>query len=454
MALGFHNVRFPTDVSFGSQGGPEFKTQVFTSHRGYEKRNIEWSQPMMRFNVAYGIKTDEQMMQVLEFFNARQGQAYAFRYKNWGNFQVVNEAIATGDGTSTSLPLWKFYGFQGARQYKRLRKIVRGTVTGVGIGAVGALVEGIDYNVNYDEGEIALNQAPGYAVPIYASTLEFDEPVRFAQDSVQNVIDQYNNNSLNRLDLITVRAPFTSGQVFAPNQANNISDPYFDKVRLLLNFDDIETPTTTVDNSDLSIPVTLTSPATLETVSHSGSGSFSAGVDGRLQTPGTPFNLSPLQPFTLEVFAQHPPETGGENTQQIIGKWDEINNNRCWELRYKKETQEIQFAVSTDGTDERVVLTFPWAVGVAEDFDYITVDRLTNNWYVMRIKGQVVASRQDFSEVNDDVFTLLTVGHASNPAASTGAYQGLIDSVRLTVGRARHLDFNAITVPGPYSVTG
>lgn len=455
MALGFHNVQFPTDVSFGSQGGPEFKTQVFTSHRGFEKRNVEWCQPLMRFNVAYGIKTDVQMMKVLEFFNARQGKAYAFRYKHWGNFQIINKPIATGDGFSQRLPLWKFYGFQGSRQYKRLRKIVKGSVTGVGIGAVGALVEGVDYSINYDEGEIALNQAPGYAVPVYAATLEFDEPVRFDTDSVQNVIDQYNNNALNSLELVTVRAPFTTGAVFAPNQPNTNGDPFFDKVRLLLNFDDIADPTTTVDNSDLSMPVTLTAPASLVTTAFkSGSGSLSLGDTGQLAMPSSPFNLSPLQPFTLEVFAQQPDDGLSADTQQIIGKWNAATNDRCWELRYKRVTRELQFVVSSDGIDERVILTFPWTTGSIGDFDYITVDRLPNNWYVMRVKGEVVSSRQDAGAVFNDNNALLTVGLPFGPAAGVGVYAGLIDSIRFTLGRTRHNDFNSITEPGPYSVSG
>ena len=265
MALGFHNVRFPTDVSYGSAGGPRFKTHVFTALRGFEKRNIEWCQPIMEFNAAYGIKTDQQMLNVLNFYNARQGRAFGFRYKNWANYNIVNQPFATGDGVSTRLPIWKFFGFQGARTYKRLRKIVPGSVTGVGIRAVGNMVEGVDYSINYDEGEIALNQAPGYAVPVFCANLEFDEAVRFDEDNIQAVIDGFNNQSLNQLSLVSIRGPFSSGSVFAPTQTNTTVDEFFDKTYLVLNFDDIANLTATVDQSNLAMPITFDGTATLTT---------------------------------------------------------------------------------------------------------------------------------------------------------------------------------------------
>ena len=253
--IGFHNVRFPENVSWRSSGGPEFKTQVFEAFRGGEKRNIEWSQPLMRFNVAYGVKTDTQMLDVINFFNARQGRAYGFRYKNWGNYKIEDAPIATGDGYSTRLPLWKFYGFPQARMYKRLRKIVRGSVKNVNV-LGNPMVEGVDFNINYDTGEIALNDAPGYGIPVYGY-LEFDEPVRFDVDSIQAAIDQYNSQSLNRLELVGVKAGFTENSVFAPNEDASGDDEFFESVRLVLNFDDTDVLTDTVDQSELAVPVSF-----------------------------------------------------------------------------------------------------------------------------------------------------------------------------------------------------
>ena len=450
MALGFHNVQFPTDVSYGSSGGPVFKTQIFEAYRGLEKRNIEWAQPMMEFNVAYGIKTDTQMLNVLEFYNARQGPAYGFRYKNWGNYNIVNAPFAVGDGVSTRLPIWKFYGFQGARQYKRLRKIVQGTVTGVGIGGVGTLVEGTDYSINYDEGEIALSSAPGYGIPVFCSNLEFDEPVRFEEDDMQAMIDGFNNQSLNQVKLVSIRTPFSTGAVFAPNASNTAADSFYENTALILNFDDVTNLTTTVDQSQYANPVTFAGTATLSrTAFYSGNGSFSAG-DGRITLGGGVFNLSPLQPFTLEFFARQPPTTGGSDQQMIIGKWEESTNQRCWTVRYVRATKELQFVVSSNGTDERIILNYSWDLSQTNAFDYISIDRLTNGWHIMRINGIVVAQVQDNAVVHDAPLQVLSIGQIQNPSATQGPYNALIDSIRMTVGRSRYNNFNNTSIPTPY----
>lgn len=446
--IGFHNVRFPENVSWGSSGGPEFKTQIFETFRGFEKRNVDWCQPLMRFNVAYGVKTDVDMMAVLNFFNARQGRAYGFRYKNWGNYTVVNRPIATGDGYSTRLPMWKFYGFGTSRQYKRLRKIVTGSVTNVGVAAPGGLVEGVDFNIDYESGEIALNFAPGYGIPIYG-TLEFDEAVRFDNDEIQTVIDQYNNNSLSSLPLIGVKSGFEGGSIFSPSQDATGTDDFYDSVRMILNFDDITTPTTTIDQSELAVPVTINGDAALTgTAFRHGQGSFGAGAVGNATTTGEPFNLV-RAPFTLEVFAQQ--SFSGEAEQTMIGKWVEASNERCWTLRYIRATRQLQFVYSTNGTDEIIVLNYPWTTGAEGVFDYITIDRLPSGWYVLRINGDVVQRERDSTSINNTSVEL-SVGGLTTPAVGQGSYQGLIDSIRMTVGRNRNPAFEKINIPAPYPV--
>ena len=445
--IGFHDDRFPEDVSWGSVGGPQFKTQIFESYRGHEKRNIDWSQPIMNFDVQYGIKTDVQMLRVLEFFNARQGRAYGFRYKNWANYRIQNAPIATGDGYNTRLPIWKFYGFQGARMYKRLRKIVIGSVVNVGIGAVGSLVEGVDYNIDYDSGEISLNEAPGYGVPVYAGGLEFDEPVRFDTDTLQGIIDQFNNNSLSNLPLIGVKSGFSVGSVFSPNSSAIGDDDFFDSTRLILNFDDISDANTTVDQSELNLPVVLNNGAVLasDNFKH-GMGSLNAGASGYVSVTGDPFSVRGL-PFTLELFVQQP--VSGAAVQPILGKWNDVAGERCWTLRFVQNTKQLQFVITEDGDTENVILNFPWTTAVSGSYDYVTIDRLASGWYVLRINGDVKQSAKFTGLVHDTNMPFYLAGQPDLESGK-GTYQASMDSVRVTVGRVRHNDFNAIAVPSAY----
>ncbi len=38
--MSFTEIRFPENISYGSIGGPEFSTDVVTTHNGCEQRNI------------------------------------------------------------------------------------------------------------------------------------------------------------------------------------------------------------------------------------------------------------------------------------------------------------------------------------------------------------------------------------------------------------------------------
>ena len=116
--MAFHEERFPVDISYGSQGGPIRKTNIVQLDSGYEHRNTNWQHSKRRYNVNYGIKTYNQIHTVIEFWEARMGPLYGFRYKDWADFKScaptlsitnTDQTIATGDGTTTVFQLIKTY---------------------------------------------------------------------------------------------------------------------------------------------------------------------------------------------------------------------------------------------------------------------------------------------------------------------------------------------------------
>lgn len=447
--IGFHEIRFPEDVSWGSSGGPVYKTQVFTSHRGYEKRNIDWSQPMMEFNVAYGVRRDEQIERVIAFFNARQGKLFGFRYKNWCNYAIKNGPIAVGDGESRRLPLYKFYGFVGSRHYKRLYKIVRGSVSGVIAGSE-PVVEGTDFQIDYDSGEIVFNDPLGYGVTVTAVNLEFDEPVRFDEDNIENVIEAYNNNSLNTLTLVGVRGTFTEGSVFSPNLVEyGQYDPDFNSVTLLLNFDGQQV-SSTYDQSNLHNAVTFVGTAAVDTaVYRHGGGSLALRATGRLDVDGAGQDLS-TNPFTIEVFAQRP--RTGELYQPIVARWAATSLEKSYLLRYNMLRQRIELLVSEDGTGDRIVLSHPWEFNF-DYFDYLRVDRTASGWWVLRINGDAKNVVKDVDPVYAGTADC-TIGAVSEPPADYGPFQGHIDSIRITSGVARSVTADKVDIPTPNARAG
>jgi uncharacterized protein (TIGR02217 family) len=46
-----------------------------------EKRNVNWSEARGRWDVASGLKKQQQLGELIAFFRARKGKAYGFRFK-------------------------------------------------------------------------------------------------------------------------------------------------------------------------------------------------------------------------------------------------------------------------------------------------------------------------------------------------------------------------------------
>lgn len=112
----FDEVQFPTDISYGSRGGPEFMTDIVILDSGHEQRNINWALSRAKYDVSYGIRTNENLADLTKFFYARQGRAYGFRYKDWADFTATQEPLTqTG---SKFVQLVKKYT-SGSRTYIR-----------------------------------------------------------------------------------------------------------------------------------------------------------------------------------------------------------------------------------------------------------------------------------------------------------------------------------------------
>ena len=117
----FLEVQFPSNISIGAVGGPEFSTNVVTINSGYESRNINWSVARAKYDVSHGVKTIHEVDQLIAFFRMVKGKAIGFRFKDYADFQVTKQqgvfsllnsseiiSISTG---AQSYQLYKEYPF-------------------------------------------------------------------------------------------------------------------------------------------------------------------------------------------------------------------------------------------------------------------------------------------------------------------------------------------------------
>jgi len=198
--MDFVEVQFPTDVSYGSSGGPEFSTDIVITHGGQEKRNINWSAARAKYNISYGIKAQAQLDSVIAFFRARKGKAVGFRFKDWSDYKATGEIIGTGDGAKTQFQLTKTYTSGAGAEIRNITKPVSGTEKIY----IDSVLQASGFSIDTTTGVVTFSTPPASAEVISAD-FEFDVPVRFDTDRLSSTLDSYGENSVKEIDLVEVR---------------------------------------------------------------------------------------------------------------------------------------------------------------------------------------------------------------------------------------------------------
>jgi len=207
----FHDVRFPANLSFGAVGGPERRTEVVTLVNGHEERNTPWAHSRRHYDAGMGMRSLDDVDTLIGFFEARQGQMYGFRWKDWADFKSClpsglvrfdDQVIAVGDGATVSFPLTKVYR-SGPHSYARpIKKPVLGTVR---VGVEGdELKEGVHYSVDTSSGLVTLVEPPNAGDEITAG-FEFDVPVRFDTDRIRSSVASFQAGEVPDVPVIEVR---------------------------------------------------------------------------------------------------------------------------------------------------------------------------------------------------------------------------------------------------------
>lgn len=209
--MNFHEIRFPASLSFGSVGGPERRTDVVTLANGFEERNTPWAHSRRRYDAGLGMRSLDDIETLISFFEARRGQLFGFRWKDWADFKscansedvsYLDQFLGTGDGVQTEFRLQKRY-LSGEQSYHRpILKPVAGSVR-AGVNG-DPLQEEIHYEVDTASGVITFADAPDPDTEITAG-FEFDVPVRFDTAIIQTSVASFNAGDVPSVPIIEVR---------------------------------------------------------------------------------------------------------------------------------------------------------------------------------------------------------------------------------------------------------
>ncbi|MCV6586318.1 MAG: DUF2460 domain-containing protein [Marinibacterium sp.] len=209
--MSFHEVRFPASLSFGSVGGPERRTEVVTLANGFEERNTPWAHSRRRYDAGVGMRSLDDIETLIAFFEARAGQMYGFRWKDWSDYKSCpasaeirpdDQVIGQGDGQRREFALLKTYR-SGSTGYTRpIAKPVAGTVR-VAVAQV-ELREGDEWALDASTGNIRFARAPGVDQPVTAG-FEFDVPVRFDTDAIRTSVANFQAGEVPNVPVVEVR---------------------------------------------------------------------------------------------------------------------------------------------------------------------------------------------------------------------------------------------------------
>jgi uncharacterized protein (TIGR02217 family) len=191
--MAFHEIRFPAAISFGATGGPERRTDVVVLGSGHEERNQRWADSRRRYEAGYGVKSLDDLVAVIAFFEERRGRFHGFRWKDHTDFRsctaganpsATDQSLGVGDGATAAFQLVKRYGASFAPWTREIKKPVEGTLL-VAVNGV-AQAEGADFLCDYTTGLVTFEA--GSIPPLGAAVtagFEFDVPVRFDTDRLE-----------------------------------------------------------------------------------------------------------------------------------------------------------------------------------------------------------------------------------------------------------------------------
>ncbi|WP_274629670.1 DUF2460 domain-containing protein [Arvimicrobium flavum] len=209
----FHDVLFPTAVSFGATGGPERRNEIVLMTSGRERRNLRTAHSRRTYDAGTGVKSIQNLYDILAFFEARRGSFHAFRFRDpFDNRSCrpeetpapADQVLGTGDGTRIRFALVKTYG-SGADAYRR--PIRKPLLSGLRIAVAGAEKgQGADFSFDDATGEIVFAAAPATGAAVTAG-YHYDVPVRFDAERMSVSLTSFRAGQIPTIPLIEVLQP-------------------------------------------------------------------------------------------------------------------------------------------------------------------------------------------------------------------------------------------------------
>jgi uncharacterized protein (TIGR02217 family) len=196
MAATIHEVLLDPCYSAGARGGPEFSTAIISCPSGFRQRNINRQDHIGRWAINYDLLDEDALLDLYNFFLARQGMAYLFRFLP-PEFNTIADAnahqFAVGDGVTTTFNLVTRHVSGPTTYTHRVTKPMAGGLTYVpGASTIKIFKDSVlqtsGVTVSSTTGAVTFSVAPANgAVLSWSGT--FHLPVSFGRDTFDGTFD-------------------------------------------------------------------------------------------------------------------------------------------------------------------------------------------------------------------------------------------------------------------------
>lgn len=115
-------------VDYGFEGGPEYLSEVVELENGFEYVNGAWHYPRHRYSARFGNIRDEDRDYLINVFHACGGRLHAFKFKDWNDYQAINQPLLVEAGTRKPVQLYKTYSFGEAYRIRPIQALAFASV--------------------------------------------------------------------------------------------------------------------------------------------------------------------------------------------------------------------------------------------------------------------------------------------------------------------------------------
>ena len=173
--MNFHDISLPKFIEIFAVGRYEFANSYLSTLSGREVISLDRENSKQKYLIKNCRLSQAEFEQFNNFFRARRGMQFAFRFRDHSDYQVNKQFIGKGDGIISEFQLFKLYDDPVSPYIRNITKPVKNNVK------LYIENEEIMETINYDTGIINLNRALPQNQTLVADFI-FDVSVRFNND--------------------------------------------------------------------------------------------------------------------------------------------------------------------------------------------------------------------------------------------------------------------------------